>query len=127
MATRLRHALPRGVQMGRLGADVFLLLIRRSPGDDYLLDVAKRVRDRLARPVTLGRGDRPSEVHLGAHEWVADFGIGVVSIVLEANRAAGLNSARAMSRTALTYPSRIAQFSKNEQEVVEALPRRAVA
>lgn len=123
MATRLRNGLPRGVQMGRLGPDVFLLLIRRAPSDAYLLDVARRVRDRLARPVTLGRGDRPSEVHLGAHEWVADFGIGVVNIVLEANRAAALNSARAMSRTALTYPSRIAQFSRDEGEVVEALPR----
>ena len=121
LATRLRNTLPRGVQTVRLGPDVFLLLMRRSPSIEHLLEVARRLRDRLARPVTLGSVTGPSEVHLGAHQWAPDLGIGVLDVPPELNRAAAVNTARNMSRTAMSYPSRIACYSEDRKEVVEAM------
>jgi GGDEF domain-containing protein len=120
LATRLRNILPPGVQMCRLGADTFLLLLRRASGEAELMQLARRIRGRLTRPVTLGSGENPSEVHLGAHEWTPDFGIGVLAVSQDQNRAGAVNAVRNMSRTALTYPSRIACHSEEQRAAVEA-------
>ncbi|MGE4240009.1 diguanylate cyclase domain-containing protein [Ramlibacter sp.] len=126
LATRLRNAVPRGVQMCRLGNDVFLLLLRGETSDRHLLDVALRVHERLSQPLTLGVGERPSEVRVGAHQWVPDFGIGVLAVPPDLNRAAAVNTARGMSRTALAYRSRIARYSAQQGDVLEvALPAAA--
>jgi GGDEF domain-containing protein len=118
MATRLRNLLPQGTQMCRLGTDTFLLLLRRTRDEGDLMRLAKRIRERLGRPVTLGSGEKPSEVHLGAHEWQPDFGVGVIAVAADQNRAAAVNAVRNLSRTALTYPSRIA-IDSEEQRVAE--------
>jgi len=83
--------------------------------------MAQRLRDRLARPIGLGTGNQPSEVHMGAHEWSAEVGIGVLAVPPEQNAAAAVNMARSMSRTALSYPSRIACYSDAQQEFVEVV------
>jgi GGDEF domain-containing protein len=127
LAARLRNTLPQGAQMCRLGPDVFLLLLRRSTSSGHLFEMAQRLRDRLGQPLSLGSGQRPSEVHLGAHQWVPELGIGVLAVPPEANRAAAVNTARSMSRTALTYPSRIAGAGAQPGEVVEVAARPATA
>lgn len=125
LATRLRNTLPRGVQTCRLGPDVFLLLMRHSPSAGDLLDIARQVRSRLARPISLGSGERPSEVHLGAHEWIPDVGIGVLDVPEGLNRAVAVNTARSMSRAALSYASRIACYCARQNEAVEVAARPA--
>lgn len=122
LATRLRNNMPQGVHMGRLGPDTFLLLSRRARTEAELLELAHRIRDILGRPVTLGSGENPSEVHLGAHEWTPEFGIGVLAVAADQNRAAAVNTVRALSRTALTYPSRIACYGEEQRAAREAGP-----
>ena len=123
LASRLRNTLPRGVHIGRLGPDVFLLLMRRPQSSADLLELAHRIRERLERPISLGSGDQPSEVHLHAHQWSADLGIGVLAAPPQLRGAEAVNMTRSMSRTALTYPSRIACFSEHERKFVEVPPR----
>lgn len=120
LSTRLRGVLPRGVMVGRLGPDVFLLLVRRARSMRELLSLARGVRERLAQPVTLGSGERPSELHLGAHQWVPELGIGVLHVPRAMNRAAAVNQARGMARSALAFPGRIACLGDDGREVVEA-------
>jgi GGDEF domain-containing protein len=119
LATRLRNTLPQRTQMCRLGPDTILLLLRSVRSEGELMVLAKRIRSRLSRPVTLGSGEKPSEVHLGAHEWTPDFGIGVMAVPSEHNRAAAVNTVRNMSRTALAYPSRIAVHSEEKRAAAE--------
>lgn len=120
LASRVRSVVPAGAHTARLGRDEFLLLVRRPRSEDFLLLLAQRLRQRLARPITLGHGKQPSELRLGAHQWSAELAVGVVMAPAASHGAVAVNSARSMARTALTYASRIA--CERERRPVEVLP-----
>lgn len=117
LANRLRRSVPGGVQLGRLGPDVFLILTRRSASDDYLVDVARHVRELLVKPINLGTSEQPSEVRLSTREWCAAIGIGVMAAPPELGPAAAVNLVRGMSRAALAYESGIARQSGSQVQM----------
>lgn len=127
LAGRLRRTVPGGVQMGRLGPDGFLVLVRRPESTAYLNDLAAALRDRLVRPVNLSTGEQPPEVHVGLREWQAQAGIGVLLAPPGMRAALAVATARSMSRTALTYASRIAGLCSESSRIVETGARPAPA
>ena len=118
-ATRLRRAVPAGVEMGRLGGDGFLLLVRKSDDPRRLIALARQLVRKLAQPVSLSISD-PSADEASRAIWVADVGLGVLAAATPARRPAeAVAMARAMSRTAWSYASRIAWFDRDKREIAE--------
>jgi GGDEF domain-containing protein len=105
-AGRLRRCMPLGAQLGRLGEDGFLALVR-SDDVELLKQLSARVRRSLTHPVHLALEPDAAVRERSPTEWVPDVGIGI-TLQREADRAAGaVATARAMSRAACAYPSRI--------------------
>jgi GGDEF domain-containing protein len=118
-ASRLRRTVPAEVEMGRLGDDGFLLLARNSDDPVRLVALARQVAQRLAQPVSLSTSD-PTEGDSGRASWVADVGVGVLAAttpLIRPETAVGM--ARAMSRTAWSFGSRIAWFDRERREIAE--------
>jgi GGDEF domain-containing protein len=107
-AGRLRRHVPPGVEMGRLGEDGFLLLLRDARDTQRLVRLARLVRDQLARVVVLGSGREPGNLDMGGREWLAEAGVGLLAAGAELRPSQAVATARAMSRTAWSYPSRLA-------------------
>jgi GGDEF domain-containing protein len=70
-AGRLRRYAPAGVEMGRLGQDGFLLLLRDARDTQRLVQLARLVRERLARVVVLSTSRSPADLEAGRTEWMA--------------------------------------------------------
>jgi GGDEF domain-containing protein len=107
-AGRLRRHVPPGVEMGRLGEDGFLLLVRDARDTQRLMRLARLVRDQLSRVVVLGTGRDPGNLDVGGREWLAEAGVGLLAAGAELRPSQAVAAARAMSRTAWSYPSRLA-------------------
>jgi GGDEF domain-containing protein len=119
-AGRLRRAVPAGVEMGRLGDDGFLLLARDSHDPARLVALARLLAQRLAQPVSLSVSPDPGAPQAQRASWVADVGLGVLAAAAPALRpAAAVSMARAMSRTAWSYGSRMAWFDSQRREIAE--------
>jgi GGDEF domain-containing protein len=118
-AGRLRRCVPQTVEMGRLGDDGFLLLARNTHDMRDLAPLARQIRDRLARPVSLSTGREPEGWASGGTAWVAELGIGVLSTSTHARPSQAVATARAMARTAWTYPSRLAFFDTDAGQIAE--------
>lgn len=118
-AGRLRRALPRGVEAGRLGEDSFLVLVRDVDDVDRLLDLAYEIVRRLTRPVTLSTSAEPGELESGQAHWVAQVGVGVVVAGTTEPPSKAIARARSMSHAAWSFPSRVA-WEDDGGEVVEA-------
>ena len=118
-ASRLRRTVPGNVEMGRLGEDGFLLVTRDPHGPGQLVALARRVAQRLMRPVSLNTSD-PTAAAAGRASWVADVGVGVLAATAPATRPSNaVTMARAMSHTAWSYASRIAWFDSERREIAE--------
>jgi GGDEF domain-containing protein len=118
-ASRLRRTVPADMEMGRLGEDGFLLLTRDYKDPARLVAVARRVATRLQQPVSLSTSD-PTHPEAGRASWVADLGVGVLAAATPILRpSAAVDMARAMSRTAWTFPSRIAWFDRETRQIAE--------
>jgi GGDEF domain-containing protein len=118
-ASRLRRSVPAEVEMGRLGDDGFLLLARNSRDPKRLVALARQVAQQLARPVSLSISD-PTAAQSSRASWVAEVGVGVLAAATPATRPANaVEMARAMSRTAWSYSSRIAWFDRLRREISE--------
>ena len=118
-ASRLRRSVPANVDMGRLGDDGFLLVTRESDNPTLLVGLARQVAQRLSQPVSLNTSD-PTEAGSGRASWAADVGVGVLAATAPANRASNaVTMARAMSRTAWSFSSRIAWFDRERREIAE--------
>jgi GGDEF domain-containing protein len=118
-ASRLRRCVPAEVEMGRLGDDGFLLLARGAGDPHRLVSLARQVAQQLAQPVALSISD-PTDVQASRATWVADVGLGVLAAAIPARRPAeAVGMARAMSRTAWTFGSRIAWFDRDRREIAE--------
>lgn len=118
-ASRLRRGVPTDVEMGRLGEDGFLLLTRDSDDPVRLVSIARQVAQRLSQPVSLSTSD-PTASESGRASWVADVGVGVLAAATPLMRpSTAVSMARAMSRTAWSFSSRIAWFDRDRREIAE--------
>lgn len=119
-AGRLRRTVPAHVEMGRLGDDGFLLLMRNCHDSGDLIHLARRVQAILSRSVALNT--TLDDGAAGNHQtpWVAEIGIGVLRVSkTDAPAASAVSIGRGMSRAALGYPSRIAWFDESSGEIVD--------
>lgn len=119
-AARLRRSVSGGVDMGRLGEDGFLLLLPRMRNPERLIRLARTVVARLQRPVALSTSPDTSALERGKTYWEADVGVGVLAAAHPNIRAASaVAMARAMSRSAWAYPSRIAWYDQAAGQIAE--------
>jgi len=119
-AGRLRRIVPAHVEMGRLGEDGFLLLMRNCHDSGDVIQLAHRVQAALSRSVVLNTSlDAGTAAH---HQtpWVAEVGVGVLRVSkTDARAASAVGMGRGMSRAALGYASRIAWFDETSGEIVD--------
>ena len=118
-AGRLRRCVPQTVEMGRLGEDGFLLLTRSMEDLRGLDQLARQLRERLSRPVSLSISREPGLIEGRGTTWAADVGIGVMSTSTKVRPAQAVATVRAMARTAWTYGTRIAVFDAQAGQIAE--------
>lgn len=118
-ASRLRSTVPPGVELGRLGEDAFLLLLRNPGGGRQMGELAHLLAHRLARPVAVGTSRDMAALEDRRTEWVADIGIGVLVALPDMRPPVAVAGARAMSRTAWTYASRVAWYDETTRQITE--------
>ena len=121
-AGRLRRCVPQNVEMGRLGEDGFLLLVRSPATLDGLAQVARTIRQRLVRPVTLSTRSDPAGLDGPSTSWIAEAGVGVLVTNTQVRPSHAVATARAMARTAWSYPSRLAFFDPEAGQIAELQP-----
>lgn len=119
-ASRLRRCVPQYVEMGRLGEDGFLLLLRNTDDMGKLEQLARLVRERLSRPVALSTGADPDAA---STNWVAEVGIGVLGTTTQVRPSQAVGTARAMARTAWSYGSRLARYDAAAGQIAELAPQ----
>ena len=115
-ASRLRRCVPRDVEMGRLASDGFLLLLRGCGDMQRVIALGRLLAQRLSRPV-LSTGAADLEGALAG--WVAQVGVGVLVTAAQARPSAAVSMARAMSRTAWSYASRVAWYDEASGQIAE--------
>jgi len=120
-AGRLRRHVPAGVEMGRLGEDGFLLLLHDARDTQRMVQLATLVRERLSRPVVLSTRRAPADLESSRTEWVAEVGVGLLSAGAQLRPSEAISTARGMSLTAWSYPSRLAWLSPGG-EITELQP-----
>jgi len=118
-ASRLRRCVPQNVEMGRLAEDGFLLLVPHAPDVERLGQLARQIRDRLARAVSLSTSRDPAGLETASTAWRADLGIGVLLTNTQVRPAQAVSTARAMARTAWSYRSRLAFFDPAAGQIAE--------
>ena len=118
-ANRLRRMVPPGAELGRLGEDAFLLLLRNPGGGRQMSDLAHLLATRLARPVSLGTSRDMAALEDRRTEWVADIGVGVLVAMPDMRPPVAVAGARAMSRTAWSYASRVAWYDETSRQITE--------
>lgn len=119
-AGRLRRSVPTHVEMGRLGEDGFLLLMRNCHDSGDLVHLARRVHEALSRSVVLNTTLDPGAGTNQQTRWAAEVGVGVQRVSkTDARAASAVGIGRGMSRAALSYPSRIAWYDETSGEIVD--------
>ena len=119
-AGRLRRVVPAHVEMGRLAGDGFLLLMRNCRDSGLLLQLARTVQARLAKPVVLKTNLESASLGEPQTHWAAEVGVGVQRVSRsDARASAAVAKGRDMSRTAWTYPSRVAWYDERSGEIVD--------
>jgi GGDEF domain-containing protein len=121
-AGRLRRCVPQNVEMGRLGEDGFLLLVPNTAEVQRLAQLARQIRDRLMRAVTLSISRDPAGLEGRGTAWVADVGIGVLGTSTQVRPSQVVATARAMARTAWSYGSRLAFYDDGAGQIAELPP-----
>src|SRR5262249_35414630 len=96
-AGRLRRSVPPNVEMGRLSEDGFLLLVPHTADVQRLGLLARAIRDRLMRPITLSTSRDPAGLESGDTPWVAEVGIGVLGTSTQVRPSQVVGTARAMA------------------------------
>jgi GGDEF domain-containing protein len=118
-AGRLRRAVPEHVEMGRLGDESFLLLMRNCNESGPLIELAHAVQACVSKGICLKTGiaEHPSEAR--DTDWAAEAGTGLMRVCrADARAATAVAMARGMSRTAWSYPSRVAWYDERSGEIV---------
>jgi GGDEF domain-containing protein len=118
-ASRLRHTAPSGVELARLREDAFLLVVRYPRDAQQMIEHARRVMQRLSRPVKLGTSRDITALEASHDVWQASLGVGVLVDTPGAEPAITVAGARAMSRTAWSFPSRMAWYDEAAGSIAE--------
>lgn len=118
-AGRLRRVAPAHVEMGRLGEDGFLVLLRHPPDIERMAALARQLRERLARPVTLGTSADLAGLEASNTAWEAEVGIGILATTTQVRPSNAVSTVRAMARTAWSYPSRLAFYDQEAGQIAE--------
>lgn len=118
-ASRLRRSVPAAVEMGRLGDDGFLLLVRGVATMPRLVQLGRLVAERLSRPVSLSTSAAPADLETGQAYWIAQVGVGVLATTAQVRPSAAVAMARAMSRTAWSYATRVAWHDQASGHIAE--------
>jgi GGDEF domain-containing protein len=118
-AGRLRRAVPENVEMGRLGDDGFLLLLRNAKDLSSMVQIARVIRERLSRPVALSTTREAASLEAASTSWVAEIGIGVLVTNTQVRPSQAVATARAMARTAWSYGSRLAFYDQEAGQIAE--------
>lgn len=118
-ASRLRRLSLPGTELGRLREDGFVLLVRHVREVQPLIDHARAVLRRLARPVVLGTSRDIAHLETSRAEWQAGLGIGVLVEHSTVQLEIAIAGARAMSRTAWSFASRIAWYDEASGAIAE--------
>ena len=119
-AGRLRRIVPTYVETGRLGNDGFLLIMPNCRDSGRLIELARSVEARLRKPVALNTSRNATRLEEDQMLWSADVGVGVLLLSNPAVRGAmAVSMARGMSRTAMSYDSRLAWYDHASGEIVE--------
>ncbi|HWP12649.1 MAG TPA: diguanylate cyclase [Ramlibacter sp.] len=116
-ASRLRQCVPRGVEMGRLADDAFLLLMRGPADTRRMVQLGSLLAQRLSRPVVLSTS--AADLENGQALWVAQVGIGLLATTAQVQPSVAVSMARAMSRTAWSYDSRVAWHDQASGRIAE--------
>ncbi len=117
-AGRLRSCMPNAAEVGRLSEDGFLLLVRGF-SSQRMVELCRLLAQRLSRPVVLSTN--PGDLENSRAPWVAQVGVGLLATSAQVRPSAAVALARAMSRTAWTYPSRVA-WHDDASGQIEELP-----
>jgi GGDEF domain-containing protein len=119
-AARLKRTVPSRFEMGRLGTDGFVLLMPNCKESATLIDLARAVQARLHRSVSLSTSRDAARIETESTLWVADIGVGVLMVSNPESRGSdAIAMGRRMSRTAISYVSRIAWFDQSSGETTE--------
>lgn len=121
-AGRLRRVAPAHVDMGRLGEDGFLLLLRHPPDIERMAALARQIRERLARPVMLGTSADLAGLEASNTAWEAEVGVGILATTTQVRPSHAVSTVRAMARTAWSYPSRLASYDQLAGQIAELPP-----
>jgi GGDEF domain-containing protein len=116
-ASRLRRCVPGDVEMGRLADDGFLLLVRGSADPQRMVELGRLLAERLSRPVALSTS--ATDVEAAQAPWVAQVGVGILATTAQVRPSAAVSMARAMSRTAWSYASRVAWHDQASGKIAE--------
>ena len=76
-AARLRRSVPTNVEMGRLGKEGFVLLMRNCSESADLIQLARTVQTHLRRPVSLNTS---GDLETAGTLWAAEIGAGVLLV-----------------------------------------------
>jgi GGDEF domain-containing protein len=118
-ASRLRRCIPADVEVGRLGDDGFLLLVRAPAEAHRLVQLGRLVAVRLSRPVKLSTSAAPADLEEGQAHWVAQVGVGILVTTAQVQPSTAVSMARAMSRTAWSYATRVAWYDRASGRIAE--------
>ena len=119
-ANRLRRVVTEKVEMGRLGDDGFLLIMTNCQDSERLKHVARALEPRLRKSVTLNTSLSEPWRETKETYWVGEIGLGVMVVSRPTARGpSAIAMAKGLSRTAMSYPSRIAWFEQSSGGIVE--------
>ncbi|MHB1200004.1 MAG: diguanylate cyclase domain-containing protein [Polaromonas sp.] len=119
-AGRLRRVVPAHVEMGRVAADGFLLLKGSSKDSGRLIRLARTVQACLSKSMVLNTRLEGGTLGYQKTRWAAEVGVGVLRISqADEHAAVAVAKAQGMSRTAWSYPSRLAWYDEKSLEIVE--------
>ena len=119
-AVRLRRTVPSYIQMGRLGTDGFVLVMPHCKESIDLIKIARAVEARLRRSVSLNTSREVARLETDSTLWVGIIGLGVLVVSNPESRGSdAVAMGRRMSRTAISYASRIAWFDESSGETIE--------
>ena len=125
IANRLKRSLPARVEIGRLGFDGFLLIMRNCKDSRRLIELVHDLNRRLHKLATLKTDPDAKQLETAQMVWLAQVSFGVLHVRKpETTSFDAITMARNMSRTAISYASRIAWFDHASGEITE-LPAHA--
>ena len=120
IASRLKRSLPVRVEIGRLGFDGFLLIMRNCTDSGRLVRLAHELNRRLHIAAIINTNPDAQQLETAHTEWQAQIGIGVLHVKnLETSSLDAINMGRNISRTAVSYASKVAWFDHASGEITE--------